>query len=137
MDDELPLHPENEEIFKPEFAPYFEQAVDTIQTGGWSQGDNGPGWCLWTSYAQSPAPHNIDPMDAVVFDLLGVNDHSSLYAWNDAPERTKEQVIQALYACADACRGEPFRYDMYGNPCRDVPPLTEEEKLLVDYGGQG
>lgn len=83
------------------------QAARTRIEANWAQGDDkvigahrdGP-WCAGTACAYLPDSHVSDAIKAVdiIKQVAGIPDGTSIGSWNDAPERTKDEVLAAFDA---------------------------------------
>jgi hypothetical protein len=77
----------------------FADAADIIEFFGWWRGDQktlAPGHCLLEACSD-------DWDNDEIAEALGFTDAHSAACWNDAPERTKDEVVARLRAAA---RGE-------------------------------
>jgi len=92
-------------------AEILARTADVIDEVGWYQGDlydpRGTGMCtLAAIYAAAgvdmakATPSEADAICAAIESLQGRLGVESVVNWNDAPERTAEQVTSALRRCA-------------------------------------
>ena len=86
----------------------LDGAINLLKTCGWIQGGLGSfsqGYCAFGAIERS-ATSIITLTLAVLAAETAIGGRTPLASWNDAPGRTKEQVVEALVkakAAAEAC----------------------------------
>jgi len=101
-------------------AEVLDAAADLIDREGWNQGNGGActiidGSCAATAVHKAvvralPDPtitelwERIDASLAALVSALGGDDNSAIWAWNDTPGRTKDEVTAMLRAVAATLR---------------------------------
>jgi hypothetical protein len=86
----------------------MRSAKGMIKRGGWAQGDkkafaedNAFGYCVATACVASCQHERISTDNAREMVLLfkdanGIDENMAIGEWNDAPERTKDEVMEAF-----------------------------------------
>lgn len=87
----------------------FDTAADLIEQNGWEQGfDRKSGLCVDDALCKAARKLvtglGIIDLAPIVKAQIGLDDTDVLWAWNDAPERTEQEVLDALRGTAKAVR---------------------------------
>jgi hypothetical protein len=86
-------------------ADVLRAAARYIEEHGWYPGDPSGGaiTCLFTGIGsvEPPGDRRLAAYDAV-YAVIGGRTYSDIFDWNDTPGRTRDEVLAALRAAADA-----------------------------------
>lgn len=90
----------------------YAKAIELIYAEGWYHGGTNVGECLVTSTTKRQTPEGTSQTLAPLVAAVGCNGMGGLMRWNDAPERTLEDIV-LLLKYADAGELETWR-ELYG-----------------------